>query len=97
MSAAPTGLSKPMNLSAELEAVVGSGSMPRTDVTKALWVYIKENNLQDPEDKRTIVADDKLKAIFMPPAGVELDEGEDTNVDRVNMFRMTKLVSRHMT
>lgn len=97
MSAASTGFSKPMNLTAELEAVVGSGPMPRTDVTKALWVYIKENNLQDPEDKRTIIADDKLKAIFTPPAGVKLEADEDTNVDKVNMFRMTKLVSRHMS
>ena len=97
MSEEKKGLAKPMNLSAELEAVVGAGPMPRTEVTKALWAYIKENNLQDPNDKRTIVADAKLKAVFMPPAGFELPEGEDTNVDKVNMFRMTKLVSRHMS
>lgn len=78
------GLAKPMTLSPELEAVVGSGPMPRTEVTKALWVYIKENNLQDENDKRTIVADDKLRKIF---------DGQD----RVNMFEMTKLVSKHMS
>ena len=58
--------------------------MPRTEVTKALWVYIKENNLQDENDKRTIVADDKLKKVF---------DGKD----RVNMFEMTKLVSAHLS
>jgi len=78
------GLAKPMNLSADLEAVVGKGPMPRTEVTKQLWVYIKENNLQDPEDKRTIVADEKLKKVF---------GGEE----RVNMFKMTKLVSDHLS
>lgn len=78
------GLAKPMNLSPELEAVVGAGPMPRTEVTKALWVYIKENNLQDENDKRTIVADDKLKKVF---------GGEE----RVNMFKMTKLVSEHLS
>jgi chromatin remodeling complex protein RSC6 len=78
------GLAKPMNLSPELEAVVGSGPMPRTEVTKALWAYIKENNLQDENDKRTIVADDKLKKVF-------------GGQDRVNMFEMTKLVSAHLS
>ena len=81
---AKSGLAKPMKLSAELEAVVGPGPMPRTEVTKALWKYIKENNLQDPDDKRTIVADEKLMKVF---------GGEE----RVNMFKMTKLVSAHMS
>jgi chromatin remodeling complex protein RSC6 len=80
----PKGLAKPMNLSPELEDVVGSGPMPRTEVTKALWVYIKDNKLQDENDKRTIVADDKLKKVF---------DGQD----RVNMFEMTKLVSKHLS
>lgn len=83
-SSAPKGLAKPMTLSPELQAVVGEGPMPRTEVTKALWVYIKENNLQDPENKRDILADDKLKKIF---------DGKD----RVNMFEMTKLVSKHLS
>lgn len=78
------GLAKPMNLSPELEAVVGSGPMPRTEVTKALWVYIKEHNLQDPANKRNIVADDKLKKVF---------DGQET----VSMFEMTKLVSKHLS
>ncbi len=76
-------LSKPLNLSAELEAVVGKGPLPRTEVVKQLWVYIKKNNLQNPSNKRNILADDKLKAIFG-------GKGE------VTMFEMTKLVSAHM-
>lgn len=75
---------KPMNLSPELEAVVGKGPMPRSEVVKALWVYIKGNDLQDPKNKRNIVADDKLKAVF---GGKEV----------VNMFEMTKLVSAHLS
>lgn len=81
---ANAGLSKPMNLSPELQEIVGPGPMPRTEVTKALWAYIKEHKLQDENDKRTIVADEKLKKIF---------EGQD----KVNMFDMTKLVSKHMS
>ena len=76
-------LSKPLNLSPELEAVVGKGPLPRTEVVKQLWVYIKKNNLQNPTNKRNILADDKLKAIFG-------GKGE------VTMFEMTKLVSAHM-
>ncbi len=79
-----SGLSKPMNLSDELAAVVGQGPMPRSQVVKQLWVYIKANNLQDPNNKRNINADDKLKAVF---------GGKAT----VNMFEMTKLVSAHMS
>jgi chromatin remodeling complex protein RSC6 len=80
---ANAGLSKPMTLSAELQDIVGAGPMPRTEVTKALWKYIKENNLQDPENKRNINADEKLKKVF----------GQDS----ANMFEMTKLVSKHMS
>ncbi len=76
-------LSKPLNLSADLEAVVGKGPLPRTEVVKKLWEYIKKNNLQNPANKRNILADDKLKAIFG-------GKGE------VTMFEMTKLVSAHM-
>lgn len=82
--AANGGLSKPMNLSPELQAVVGAGPMPRTEVTKALWAYIKANNLQDPTNKRNINADEKLKKVF---------GGKET----VNMFEMTKLVSAHLS
>lgn len=78
-----SALAKPLNLSAELEAVVGKGPLPRTEVVKKLWEYIKKNNLQNPANKRNILADDKLKAIFG-------GKGE------VTMFEMTKLVSAHM-
>ena len=75
---------KPMNLSAELEDVVGKGPMPRSEVVKALWVYIKKHDLQDPQNKRNINADEKLKKVF---------GGKGT----VNMFEMTKLVSAHLS
>ncbi len=75
---------KPMSLSADLEAVVGKGPMPRSEVVKGLWVYIKKNNLQDEKNKRNINADDKLKKIFDGKA-------------MVNMFEMTKLVSKHLS
>ena len=75
---------KPMNISADLAEVVGAGPMPRSEVVKALWVYIKKNNLQDPKNKRNIVADDKLKKVFGGKAVV-------------NMFEMTKLVSAHLS
>ena len=77
-------LAKPMNLSAELEAVVGKGPMPRGQVVKKLWEYIKSNNLQNPQNKRNIIADAKLKPIF----GGKVE---------VNMFEMTKLVSQHLS
>lgn len=75
---------KPMNLSADLEAVVGSGPMPRSEVVKALWAYIKKNGLQDQKNKRNINADDKLKKVFGGKA-------------QVSMFEMTKLVSKHLS
>ena len=77
-------LLKPLNLSAELEAVVGSGPMPRGQVVKKLWEYIKKYNLQNPQNKRNIKADDKLRPLFG-------GKGE------VNMFEMPKLVSKHMS
>ena len=73
-------LLKPMNLSAELEAVIGKGPFSRGEVVKKLWEYIKKNNLQNPQNKRNIIADAKLKPVFG-------GKGE------VNMFEMTKLVS----
>jgi len=81
---ANTAFSRPMTLTADLEAVVGAGPMPRTEVVKALWKYIKANNLQDKENKRNINADEKLKKVF---------GGKGT----VNMFEMTKLVSKHLS
>lgn len=77
-------LSKPLTLTSELEAVVGKGPMPRTEVVKQLWVYIKKNNLQNPQNKRNILADAKLKAIF-------------GGKSEVTMFEMTKLVSAHLS
>ncbi len=76
-------LLKPMNLSAELEAVIGKGPMSRGEVVKQIWVYIKKNNLQNPANKRNILADAKLKPLFG-------GKGE------VTMFEMTKLVSAHL-
>ena len=75
---------KPMTVSPELAAVVGKGPMPRSEVVKAIWVYIKKNNLQDPKNKRNIVADENLKKVFGGKAVV-------------NMFEMTKLVSKHLS
>jgi len=75
---------KPMEISEELEAVIGKGPMPRSEVVKGLWAYIKKHDLQDPKNKRNIVADDKLKKVF---------GGKGT----VSMFEMTKLVSKHLS
>ncbi len=75
---------KPVQPSAALSEVVGSKPIPRTEVTKKLWAYIKKNKLQDPKNKRMIKADDQLKTVF---------GGKST----VNMFEMTKLVGKHLT
>jgi upstream activation factor subunit UAF30 len=80
--AAAGGFMKAMEVSAELGAVIGTKAVPRTEVTKKLWAYIKKENLQDPKNKREINADDKLKAVF--------------GKSRVNMFEMTKLVGKHL-
>jgi len=74
----------PVNISDDLAEVVGAKPIPRTEVTKKLWVYIKKNKLQDPKNKRNINADAALKKVF---------GGKKT----VNMFEMTKLVSKHLT
>ena len=75
---------KPMTPTGPLAAVVGAGNMPRTEVTKKIWGYIKRNGLQDKKNKRMIHADETLKPVF---------GGKAT----VNMFEMTKLVSRHLS
>ena len=75
---------KAMSPSSTLAAVVGSSSMPRTEVTKKLWAYIKRNGLQDKNNRRMINADDKLKAVF-------------GGKSQVSMFDMTKLVSKHLS
>jgi chromatin remodeling complex protein RSC6 len=74
---------KPMHPSATLAAVIGGNAMPRTEVTKKIWAYIKRNGLQDKKNRRNINADDKLKPVF---------GGKST----VSMFEMTKLVSKHL-
>lgn len=74
---------KPLNVSPELTAVVGKGPLPRSEVTKKLWEYIKKNKLQDEKNKRNINADDKLKAVL--------------GKNQVNMFEMTKLLSKHLS
>ena len=84
MPKANSAFMKPLTVSDELAAVVGAGPMPRSEVVKKLWVYIKGHNLQDPKAKRNIVADEKLKAVFGGKAVVD-------------MFEMTKLVSKHLS
>lgn len=75
---------KPMKLTPELTEVVGKGPMPRTEVTKKLWVYIKKHKLQDAENRRNINPDEKLAKVF----------GKKKSI---NMFEMTKLVNKHLS
>lgn len=77
------GIAQLVTPSAELAAVVGSAQLTRADLTKKIWDYIKAHNLQDPANKRNIIADDKLKPIF---------GGKGT----VTMFEMTSLVNKHV-
>ena len=79
-----SALSKPLQLSADLEKVVGKGPMARSEVVKKLWEYIKAKDLQDAKNKRNINADANLKPVF-------------GGKSQVNMFEMTKLVSAHLT
>ena len=74
---------KAMNPSATLAAVIGSSAMPRTEVTKKIWGYIKRNGLQDKKNRRMINADENLRPIFKK--------------DQVSMFDMTKLVNKHLS
>src|SRR4029078_3946857 len=74
---------KPMNPSAALGAVIGSGAMPRTEVTKKIWAYIKRNNLQDKKNRRNINADDKLKPVF-------------GGKSQVSMFEITTLAKKSL-
>ena len=78
-----SALSKPLSVSAELAEVVGKGPMPRTEVVKKLWVYIKKHGLQDSKNKRMINADAALLKVF-------------NGKKQVSMFDMTKLVSAHL-
>lgn len=79
---ANSAFAKPLTPSSDLAAIVGSAPLPRTEVVKKLWEYIKKHNLQNPQNKRNILADDKLKPVF--------------GKDEVTMFEMTKLVSGHL-
>lgn len=81
--AAGGGLAKHSQPSPQLAAIVGSNSMPRTEVTKKVWDYIKSHTLQDPNNRRMVKADDRLKAIL---------DGKS----QVSMFELTKFVSRHL-
>ena len=78
-----SGLQRPVTPSKELAAITGSDALPRSQVVSKIWDHIKKNNLQDPKNKREIVADDKLRAIF--------------GKDRVSMFEMNKHISRHVS
>jgi len=84
MAKSNSAFMKPLQVSGELAEVVGKGPMPRSEVVKKLWVYIKKHNLQDPQNKRNINADANLQKVF---------GGKKT----VNMFEMTKLVSKHLS
>ena len=77
------GLMKPVQPDDALAAIVGSSPLPRTEIIKKLWEYIKKHDLQDPKNKRNINADDKLKPIFGGKA-------------QVSMFEMNKLLSAHL-
>lgn len=78
-----SALSKPLEVTADLAAVVGKGPMPRTEVVKKIWVYIKKHDLQNPKNKRNILADAALLKVF-------------GGKKEVSMFEMTKLLSAHL-
>jgi upstream activation factor subunit UAF30 len=76
-------LSKPLKPSEQLAKVVGKSDLPRTEVVSKVWEYIRKHNLQNPENKREILADDNLKAVF--------------GQDKVTMFEMNKFLSAHLS
>ncbi len=76
------GFMKPMQPSRELAEVVGSEPLPRSEVTKKVWAHIKRHKLQNPENKREILADDKLQPVF--------------GAKKLNMFEMTKAINKHL-
>jgi chromatin remodeling complex protein RSC6 len=78
----PNALQQPLTPSKELAAVVGAGPLPRGEVVSKIWAYIKSNKLQNPENAREIIADDKLKPIF--------------GKDKVTMFEMNKYLAQHL-
>lgn len=73
---------KPMKPSSQLAEIVGDKPLPRTEVTKKIWAHIKKHKLQNPKNKREIIADDKLQPIF--------------GAKKLNMFAMTKAVNKHL-
>ena len=77
------GITTPVTPSAELAEIVGTAQLPRSEVVSKMWTYIKGQNLQDPKDKREILADAKLEKVF--------------GKKKVNMFEMNKLLSKHLT
>jgi upstream activation factor subunit UAF30 len=82
VAGAPSAFSKPLTPSKELAAVVGSDPLPRTEVVSKVWEYIKKHKLQNEANKREIIADDKLKAVF--------------EKDKVTMFEMNKYLAKHL-
>ena len=77
------GLARPVTPSPELAAIVGSNPLPRSEVVSKVWDHIRKNNLQNPNNKREILADDKLRKVF--------------GVDKCTMFEMNKHLSRHLS
>ena len=78
----PNALQRPLRPSAELAAVVGSDPLPRGEVVSKVWAYIKRNDLQNPQDRREILADEKLEAVF--------------GAKKATMFEMNKHLARHL-
>ena len=78
-----SGLQRPVTPSADLAAITGSAPLPRSQVVSKVWDHIRKNNLQNPQNKREIIADDKLRKIF--------------GKDRCSMFEMNKHLSRHLS
>jgi chromatin remodeling complex protein RSC6 len=76
------GIAKPVTPSPELAAIVGNGPLPRSEIVSKMWDHIKKNNLQNPANKREILADDKLEKIF--------------GTKKVTMFEMNKHISKHV-
>ncbi|WP_201456648.1 SWIB/MDM2 domain-containing protein [Chlamydia sp. 17-3921] len=74
---------QPVNITSDLAVIVGEGPMPRTEVVKKVWEYIKKNGLQDPKNKRNIIPDSNLAKIF-------------GTADAIDMFQMTKHISAHI-
>lgn len=80
----PSAFDRPVQVSAKLAKIVGAGPMPRTKVTQQIWAYIKKKGCQNPKNKREIIPDDALAEVF----------GTSKPID---MFKMTRLVSQHLT